>query len=47
MNDLPEPKLPSFESLPYPIALTARRMAEEMLSGGNPLNAVSRLKDCF
>jgi hypothetical protein len=42
-----EPELPSFDSLPYPIALTAQRMAAEIRSGDKLFSALSRLKDCF
>ena len=45
--ELGEPELPGFDCLPYPIALTAWRMVEEIRAGDKLFNAVSRLKDCF
>ncbi len=47
MSDLTEPALSTFDQLPYPVALTAQRMAESAHPDGNPLNALSALKDCF
>jgi hypothetical protein len=42
-----EPALAGFDRLPYPVALTARRMAETLRYGGDPLKALFALKDCF
>ena len=40
-------ELPTFDQLPYPVALTARRMTDSLRSGGEPLKSLFALKDCF
>ena len=41
------PELPAFDRLPYPVALTTRRLTEAVRSGGDPLKVLFSLKDCF
>ena len=45
--ELRGPELPELDQLPYPVALTMRRLADAVRSGGDPLKAVFALKDCF
>ena len=45
--ELREPELPGFDRLPYPVALTAQRLADAIHSGGDPLKGLFALKDCF
>ena len=41
MIELREPELPDFDRLPYPVALTTRRTATAVRSGGDPLRGCS------
>jgi WD40 repeat protein len=45
--ELRGPELPGLDRLPYPVALTTRRLTDAVHSGGEPLKAMLLLRDCF